>query len=170
MGWAVNTTVLKLSRALLMVSLELVVAAHHYSCFPIFQFLSLLVVVLLLPSVHSNLRKTKFHALCSYVDLAHFGLLCLVIRSYMQAGSCGPWIGVDLIEMLPTIFFSASRATEPRQLLVWGYFVWITFLKSCMLRPISTTAMQVQSCDYHFSYHRHATTRVKDKRLVSKRY
>jgi hypothetical protein len=63
------------------VFLEPVVAAHHCSCFPIFQFLSLLVVVLLLPSVHSNLRKTKFHALCSYVDLAHF-----VCHSFVYAG------------------------------------------------------------------------------------
>jgi hypothetical protein len=51
------------------VFLELAVAAYHCSCFPMFQFRSLLVVVLLVPSVHS---QTK----CSYVGLAHFGLLC----------------------------------------------------------------------------------------------
>ena len=140
-----------------LLSLHITVPVFQYFKSPLFWWLFLLV-----PSVHS---QTK----CSYVGLAHFGLLCLSFVRICKAGSYGPWIGVDLIEMISTTSFSASRSREPRQLLVWGAFC-VDYLSNiyCMLRPISIAAMQVQSCDYHFSCHCHATTRVKDKRLVSK--
>lgn len=68
------------------VFLELAVAAYHCSCFPIFQFLSLLVVVLLVPSIHS---QTK----CSYVGLAHFGLLCLSFVRICRPALAGLGLG-----------------------------------------------------------------------------
>jgi hypothetical protein len=107
-------------------SLELVVATNHY---PYFQYFNSSLAssgcfsgsVCPLESSH-----TKFHALSLYIGLAHFGFVCY--SPYLPADSCGFGGGVDLIEMVPMISFSASQATEPRRVLVWGHFVWITFL------------------------------------------
>lgn len=74
------------------VSLELVVATHHYSYFPNLSIPLSSGGCFGGSMSHSNLH-TKFHALSPYISLAHFWLTLSVIRRTCRRTLAGSGLG-----------------------------------------------------------------------------
>lgn len=120
------------------VSLELVVATHHYSYFPNLS-IPLSSGGCFGGSTSTRIFAHKIPRALSLYQPSIFLAYFVCYSPYLPVDSCGFWVGVDLIEMVPMISFSASQATEPRHLLVWGAFCVIAFLTTVCLTYINSS-------------------------------